>query len=267
MSDIPHPAVAGIKSKAVDRDELVTYLKNLLSSDEGQDYGPNGLQVEGRTEVRRLVTGVSGCRELFEKARKTSADAVLVHHGIFWKGTSLALTGIQYQRVRELIEGGINLLAYHLPLDRHPDLGNNALAAEAFGLLDRRPFALHQGLPIGFQGRFEPAISADELIRRCTEIFARDPLVFRAGPDPVTSLGIVSGGAQREFYQAIDCGLDAFITGEVSEWVMNVAREEGVHYLAAGHYATERLGVRALGEHLASRFGIEVEFIDVPNPV
>ena len=251
----------------VRRDQLLAYLGELLGSDEGEDYCPNGLQVEGRDPIRRLITGVSACLELFEKARAASADAILVHHGIFWNGSSPILTGMQYRRVRELLTAEINLLAYHLPLDRHPELGNNALAAEAFGLTDRRPFAIHKSLEIGFRGRFERPISADELVRRCTEIYGQEPLAFPSGPEQITGLGIVSGGAQREFHQAIDAGLDAYITGEVSEWVMNVAREEGVHYLAAGHYATERLGVRALGEHLAERYGLEVEFIDVPNPV
>lgn len=251
----------------IGRDRLVAYLGDLLSPDQGKDYCPNGLQVEGRPRIRRLITGVSACLELFEAARQKAADAILVHHGIFWNGSPMVLTGMQARRVRALIAGEINLLAYHLPLDRHPELGNNALAAEAFGLVERQPFASHQGLEIGFKGRFEPAIPATELARRCAEIFGQEPLAFLSGPDRVTSLGIVSGGAQREFYQAIAEGLDAYITGEVSEWVMNVAREEGVHYLAAGHYATERLGVRALGEHLAERFDLEVEFIDIPNPV
>ena len=252
---------------SIARDALVDYLRELLASDEGTDYCPNGLQVEGRGEIRRLVTGVSACHELFEEARRRDADAVLVHHGIFWNGTSPVVTGMQYRRMRELILGEINLLAYHLPLDRHPELGNNALAAEAFGLTDRQPFAYHKGLPIGFKGRFETPVSADDLVRRCAEIYGQEPLAFRSGPSRIESLGIVSGGAQRDFHQAISEGLDAYITGEVSEWVMNVAREEGVHYLAAGHYATERLGVRSLGEHLGQRYGIEVEFVDVPNPV
>ncbi len=251
----------------VDRDQLVAYLAELLSPDQGKDYCPNGLQVEGRPRIRRLVTGVSACLELFEAARRADADAVLVHHGIFWNGTPAVLTGMQFRRVRELIAGEINLLAYHLPLDRHPELGNNALAAHAFGLTERQPFAVHNGSEIGFKGRFEPPIPATELARRCAEIFGQEPLAFLSGPEQVASLGLVSGGAQREFHQAVAEGLDAYITGEVSAWVMTVAREEGVHYLAAGHYATERLGVRALGEHLAARYGLEVEFIDVPNPV
>ncbi len=252
---------------SVDRDELVSYLRDLLRSDEGQDYAPNGLQVEGRSEIRRLVTGVSACRELFERARDARADAVLVHHGLFWHGEAPVVTGVQYRRLRELIAGGINLLAYHLPLDRHPELGNNALAAEAFGLIRIEPFADHKGQEIGFRGRFETPISPGELIALCERVYGQEPLAFRSGPERVASLGIVSGGAQRDFHQAIAAGLDAYVTGEVSEWVMNVAREAGVHYLAAGHYATERLGVRALGEHLAERFGLDVAFIDVPNPV
>ncbi len=252
---------------AVDRDELVSYLRDLLRSDEGQDFCPNGLQVEGRSRIRRLITGVSACRELFERARRAEADAVLVHHGLFWHGDPPVVTGVQYRRLRELIAGEINLLAYHLPLDRHPELGNNALAARAFGLGQIEPFAVHKGQEIGFRGRFEAPVSPGELVELCTRVYDREPLAFRSGPERVASLGIVSGGAQRDFHQAIAAGLDAYVTGEVSEWVMNVAREAGVHYLAAGHYATERLGVRALGEHLAERFGLDVAFIDVPNPV
>jgi len=251
----------------VDRDQLVAFLDDLLSSSEGEDYCPNGLQVEGRRQVAHLVTGVSACHELFVRAREHKADAILVHHGIFWHGAPLPLTGIQYRRVRELIAGDLNLLAYHLPLDRHPTLGNNALAAEEFGLRDVEPFAPHKGLSTGFRGSFSEPISLAGLLRRTEAIYRQEPLAFPCGPPQITHLGIVSGGAQKDFYAAIDAGLDAFITGEVSEWVMNIAREAGVHYLAAGHYATERLGVRKLGEHLGERFGIKVDFLDIPNPV
>lgn len=251
----------------MDRNKLVRYLDELLQSPGSHDYCPNGLQVEGRRQIRRLITGVSACHELFVEARKWQADAVLVHHGIFWKGDSQVIGGIQYKRVRELIEGQLNLIAYHLPLDRHPEVGNNSLAANAFGLTDLKPFAFHSGNPTGFQGHFPTAIAAEELVRRCQEVYNQKPLVFPYGPDPVSSLAIVSGAAQRDFHTAIDAGLDAYITGEVSEWVMNVAREAGVHYLAAGHYATERLGIRALGEHAAEQFDIKVRFIDIKNPV
>lgn len=251
----------------MNRDDLVRYLDTYLEADRGADYGPNGLQVEGRAEVRKVATGVSACAELFARAAAAGADAVLVHHGIFWRNTPQPLTGVQFRRVAALVEAGLNLIAYHLPLDRHPEVGNNALAARAFGLEELAPFALHEGLPIGFKGRFPTPIAAAELVARCQRIFGQEPLAFTTGPDPVSTLGIVSGGAQGELQQAIAEGLDAYLTGEVSEWVMNVAREAKVHYLAAGHYATERLGIRTLGEHLAKRFGLEVEFVDVPNPV
>ena len=246
--------------------DLIAYLDQYLDS-RGRDYGPNGLQVEGKAGIRKIVTGVSACQELFVRAREAEADAVLVHHGIFWEGMPRTLTGFQYRRVAELIRGEMSLIAYHLPLDRHAGVGNNAVAGREFGLTDLEPFGFHDGLPVGFKGRFPKAIPAAELVDRCRRIYAQEPLAFLGGPDAVSTLGIISGGAQRDLYTAIDEGLDSYITGEVSEWVMNVAREAGIHYLAAGHYATERLGIRKLGEHLRERFGLEVEFIDVPNPV
>lgn len=254
-------------SQGIERQRLLAYLDDLFQLSTAKDYGPNGLQVEGKTTIRRLVTGVSACLELFQLARQRQADAVMVHHGIFWHGTPAPLTGLQYRRVRELMLGDLNLLAYHLPLDGHPELGNNVLAARDFGLQDLSTFAPHQGVDIGFKGRFAEPISSRQLIERCTAIYGQEPLAFAHGPERIRTLGIVSGGAQKDFYAAIDLGLDAFITGEVSEFVMNVAREAGVHYLAAGHYATERCGIRRLGEHLAETFPLEVEFIDLPNPV
>ena len=254
-------------SATVDRRTLVAYLDQLLDAGNGRDYGPNGLQVEGKETIRKIVTGVSACHELFVRAREAGADAVLVHHGIFWEGMPRVLTGFQHRRVAELIRGDMNLIAYHLPLDRHPELGNNALAGRELGLADLELFGIHEGLPIGFKGRFPKPVPAAEMVARCRRVYAQEPFAFLEGPDPVRTLGIISGGAQKELYEAIDENLDAYITGEVSEWVMNVARETKIHYLAAGHYATERLGIRALGEHAAEKFGIEAEFIDVPNPV
>lgn len=250
----------------IDREALVAYLDQYLDS-RGRDYCPNGLQVEGKTEIRKIVTGVSACRELFVRAREAGADAVLVHHGIFWEGMPRTLTGFQLRRVAELIQGEMSLIAYHLPLDRHAGVGNNAVAGREFGLTGLEPFGFHDGLPVGFKGRFPDSIPASDLVDRCRRIYGQEPLTFLGGPDVVSTLGIISGGAQRDVYTAIADGLDAYITGEVSEWVMNVAREAGIHYLAAGHYATERLGIRKLGEHLRERFGVEVEFVDVPNPV
>lgn len=251
------------------RDELVSYLEVFLDAARDRDYGPNGLQVEGRDEVTRVITAVSACEELSLRARELQADAILVHHGLYWDGQPALMKGLMLRRVRPLILGEISLFAYHLPLDRHAGLGNNILAARAFGLEEIAPFAQHRGLEIGFRGKFPQPTSIGELALRCAEIYGQEPLVLGPGEEgrKVSSLGIVSGGAQRDFYAAIDAGCDAFITGEVSEWVTNVAREAGVHYLAAGHYATERLGIRALGEHLAEKFGLEVTFVDLPNPV
>src|SRR3954447_25474945 len=252
-------------ANTVSRDALVSHLDQYLDS-RGKDYGPNGLQVEGREEIGRAATGASACQELFVRAREAGADAVLVHHGLFWEGMPRTLTGFRYRRVAELIRGEINLLAYHLPLDRHLEVGNTAVAGRALGLEAIEPFGLHEGLPLGVNGRFPAPIPAAELVARCERLYGQKPLAYLAGWDAVSTVGIISGGAQGEFYSAIDAGLDAYVTGEVTEWIMNVARETGTHYLAAGHYATERLGVRALGEHLAARFGLDVEFIDVPNP-
>ena len=252
-------------ANTVSRDALVSHLDQYLDS-RGRDYGPNGLQVEGREEIRKIVTGVSACQELFARAREARADAVLVHHGLFWEGMPRTLTGFQYRRVAELIRGEMSLIAYHLPLDRHLEVGNNAVAGRQLGLRRIEPFGEHDGLPLGVKGLFPEAVPAEELVERCRKVYGQEPLAYLAGPESISTLGIISGGGQREFYSAIGEGLDAYITGEVTEWVMNVARETRTHYLAAGHYATERLGVRALGEHLAERFGIEVEFIDVPNP-
>lgn len=254
-------------SDGVDTRELVGYLDAYLEAGAVADYGPNGLQVEGAARVRRLVTGVSACQELFVRARERGADAVLVHHGLFWSGQPAPLVGVAYRRVAELVRGGLALLAYHLPLDRHAEVGNNALAARALGLGELQPFATHQGVAIGWRGTLAEQIPARELAARCGELYGQPPLLLGDGDRAVRRVGIVSGGAQREFPQAIAAGLDAYVTGEASEWVTNLARESGVAYLAAGHYATERLGVRALGEHLAARFGIAAEFVDVPNPV
>jgi len=252
-------------ANTVSRDALVSHLDQYLDS-RGKDYGPNGLQVEGREEIQKVVTGVSACQELFARAREAGADAVLVHHGLFWEGMPRTLTGFQYRRVAELIRGEMSLIAYHLPLDRHLEVGNNAVAGRQLGLRRIEPFGEHDGLPVGIKGLFPEPVSPEELVERCRRVYGQEPLAYLSGPEAISTLGVISGGGQREFYSAIGEGLDAYVTGEVTEWVMNVARETRTHYLAAGHYATERLGVRALGAHLAERFGIEVEFIDVPNP-
>lgn len=251
----------------VRRDTLVAYLDNYLEAGEGTDYCPNGLQVEGRSTIRRLVTGVSACLELFEQARRTGADAVLVHHGIFWRGDSPALTGVQYRRVRELIDGEISLIAYHLPLDRHLEVGNNAVAARALGLEHVEAFCQYEGLPLGVRGRFVDPLPRREVFRSLAELFGQEPQVFAYGKDPVSTVALVSGAGGRCFHASIAEDLDLFITGESEEWVMNLAKESTANFVAAGHYATERLGVQALGRRIQQEFGIDVEFVDLPNPV
>jgi dinuclear metal center YbgI/SA1388 family protein len=251
----------------VDRDRLVAGLNAYLRVHEGTDLAPNGLQVEGRREIRRIVAGVSACRALFERAAESGADAVLVHHGLFWEGLPRVLTGVTYERVAVLVRSGMSLLAYHLPLDRHPEVGNNAVAARALGLGDLAPFGTFGGLPVGVRGRFPAPVPAPELLARCRALYGQAPLLLGAGPAAVATLGLVSGAAQRALQEAVDLGLDAFLTGEASEWVTATAREAGLHYLAAGHHATERPGIQALGDHIARTYGVEVRFVDVPNPV
>ena len=252
---------------SVGRDDLVSYLDTFLSAEGSPDFCPNGLQVEGAPTIRQLVTGVSACRELFERARRRQADAVVVHHGIFWEGASRVITGVQRQRVAELIEGDLNLIAYHLPLDRHPQVGNNAVAARRLGLDGLAPFGDYSGASVGFRGALQEPIPISGLLERCRSVFQQEPLCFAEGPDTISTIGVISGAAESALHDAISAGLDAYITGEASEWVMNIAREAHIHFIAAGHYATERLGIQALGEHITERFGVAVRFEDVPNPV
>lgn len=247
--------------------ELLAHLDALLTPERFADYGPNGLQVPGREEVEHVVTGVSANVALFERAAELDADLVLVHHGLFWGPMDRGIDQALHRRLKPLFDHGIALAAYHLPLDAHPAVGNNALIAAGLGAAATEPFAEHRGATIGTIARFDPPLGRDELIARVRELTDREPLVFPAGPDPVSSLGIVSGGAADDVEEAIERGLDAFMTGEPAERVMSIAQEGGVTFLAAGHYATETFGIRALGDLLAERFGLRHTFVDIPNPV
>ena len=240
--------------------ELIGYLDELLNPQSFEDYGPNGLQVPGPDEIGTVVTGVSAGAELFERAAAEGADLVLVHHGLFWKGPPKPLDRAGKRRLQLLFEHDMALAAYHLPLDAHLEHGNNALLAEALGARVTGPFA-------GVGVTAEVDVEAAELERRVAEVTAREPLAVMAGPDRVRTLGIVSGGGQGHLEDAIAAGLDAFVTGEASERNFNEAREAGVHFVAAGHYATETLGIRRLGDLLAERFGVRHVFVDVPNPI
>jgi dinuclear metal center YbgI/SA1388 family protein len=249
------------------RDEIVEFLDDFLSAPQWDDYGPNGLQVPGAKEVGLVVTGVSAHRELFERAAEAGAQLAVCHHGLLWdRGPRVITPGLR-GRLETLFAANLSLAAYHLPLDAHPEVGNNALLCEALGLERGEPFGDHRGRPIGFVGRSEGGLAIAELIERCRTALGREPLVFDGGPELVRSVGIVSGGGAASLSEAIERRLDAFLTGEPAEFAMAEAREAGIHFLAAGHYATETLGVRRLGVLLEDRFGVSHRFIDVPNPV
>jgi dinuclear metal center YbgI/SA1388 family protein len=248
--------------------EVIAFLDELLEPERFDDYGPNGLQVPGGPEVATVVTGVSAHVELLERAADAGADLVLVHHGLFWRGMPMEITPSMHRRLSPLFAHGMALAAYHLPLDGHPEHGNNALLAEGLGCIATEPFALLHGTAIGVAGTFGgDGISVDELIERVTLLTDREPLALREGPDRVHRIGIVSGAGADYVADAVAHGLDAFLTGEPAERVAAVAREERIHFIAAGHHATETFGVRRLGELLAARHAIVHKFIDVPNPI
>jgi dinuclear metal center YbgI/SA1388 family protein len=241
--------------------EIESYLATLLAVDRFKDYGPNGLQVEGRAEVRRLVSGVTASRALIDAAIVDGADAILVHHGLFWRGQDGRLTGWLAERVKRLMANGINLFAYHLPLDAHAELGNNAQLGLKLGLAADARFGEQD---LGFAG--PAALTLEALAQRVQAVLAREPLVLPGDGRAVRRIGWCTGGAQGYFEAAIAAGVDAFITGEVSEPQAHLARETGVAFLACGHHATERYGAPAVAAHVAERFGLTHSFIEIENP-
>jgi dinuclear metal center YbgI/SA1388 family protein len=250
------------------RDEIIAFCDDLLDSQRFDDYGPNGLQVPGEREVRRVATGVTANREFLAAAVERGAEMAIVHHGLFFGDGPQALTEQEAERLRVVLTARLSLAAYHLPLDAHAEIGNNAILRDRLGFEpDGREFGFAKGAPVGAVGRSPDGVPATELVARVERLLNREPLVFDAGPETVHTLGIVTGGGARNLAEAAALGLDAFLTGEPAEQVMGEAREAGIHFIAAGHYATETFGVRALGEAVAERFGVEHEFIDVPNPV
>jgi dinuclear metal center YbgI/SA1388 family protein len=249
------------------RDELIAFLDDLLDSQGRPDYGPNGLQVPGAEEVELVVTGVSAHRELFEQAAAAGAQLVLCHHGMFWGEEAGPITEQLKARLKLLFDNDISLAAYHLPLDAHPEVGNNALICEGLGLERQAPFGEAKGAPIGWVGTAADPLSIDELVERSAALFGSPPLVFDSGPAEIRRVGIVSGGGSSILDEAIALGLDAFVTGEPTEHVMADAREGGIHFLAGGHYASETFGIRRLGDLLAERFDVEHRFVEVPNPI
>ncbi len=247
----------------VELNSLESYCGELLAVNAFDDYCPNGLQVDvGSHRIERIVSAVTACQAAIDGAVELEADLLLVHHGLFWRGEPVPLTGIKGRRVGALYRGGLALVAYHLPLDAHPELGNNYLLGERLGLSGA---AVEEGLL--WQAELTHPESATEFTQRIQLALERAPLHLLGGSDTIRRVAWCSGAAQGQIVQAAALGADAFISGEVSEQTLHLARELGIHYFAAGHHATELFGVQALGAHLAERFGLEHQFLDVPNSV
>ncbi|MCG6539979.1 Nif3-like dinuclear metal center hexameric protein [Pseudomonas sp. KSR10] len=244
---------------------LVEEADRYLSAAKISDYCPNGLQVEGRPQVRRIVSGVTASQALLDAAVEAQADVVLVHHGYFWKNEDPRVVGIKQRRLKTLLSHDISLLAYHLPLDVHPEVGNNVQLAKMLGLTVEGPLEPDNPRSVGLVGSLDSPLAPADFMRRVESALGREPLMIE-GAEPIRRIAWCTGGAQGYIDQAVTAGVDAYLTGEVSEPTVHIARENGLSFFAAGHHATERYGVQALGEYLAKRFAIEHLFIDCPNP-
>jgi dinuclear metal center YbgI/SA1388 family protein len=245
-------------------DELDHYIRDLLQIDRFRDYCPNGLQVEGTREIRTIVTGVTANQALLDAAIEADADGILVHHGYFWRNEDARITGMKRKRIGALIHHGISLFAYHLPLDAHPLLGNNAQLANHFGFSLEGWFGEQN---IAALGRLDSPMTLDSLAEKVGTVLGRTPLVFGPEGKEIRTIAWCSGAAQDYFPEAVSQGVDAYLTGEISEQSMHISRETGVAFISAGHHATERFGIQALGEHLKKQFDVCHRFIDIFNPV
>jgi len=244
--------------------ELQTHLDEFLDVARFRDYSPNGLQVEGRAEVRRLLCGVTASQALVDRAIEGGFDAILVHHGYFWRGEDGRITGIRKRRLAALLRNDVSLLAYHLPLDAHPELGNNAQLGRLLGWTGEGCFGDQD---LGWVGRPEHVCAAGQVARSLAARLGREPMLVGNPDRPVQRVAWCTGGAQGYFEQAISAGADLYVSGEISEQTVHLARESGIPYIAAGHHATERYGVHALAEHLRQRFALDAQFVDLDNPV
>jgi dinuclear metal center YbgI/SA1388 family protein len=254
---------------SVSLDALSSFLRACMQPEQFQDYCPNGLQVQGKPQVHKLVSGVTASQALIDAAIQSGADAILVHHGFFWRGEAAEITGMKKRRLAALLKADVSLLAYHLPLDAHPSLGNNACFGELLGLEQHAQRPLQPGMrdAVGSMGSYEKPLAVQALLDRIQSFTGREPLHIGDSGGSVTTVAWCTGAAQGYLEAAIVAGADIFITGEVSEQTVHIAREEGVHFVAAGHHATERYGVQALAEHTANELGLEHQFIDIDNPV
>ena len=247
--------------------DLEADLNRLLQPQQFKDYCPNGLQVEGKSSINKLVSGVTASQALVDAAIAANADAMLVHHGYFWRGEDATITGMKRRRIEALLANGLSLLAYHLPLDAHAELGNNAQLGKLLGLKITGTVSQSGDAALVMTGEPDSALNAEALGELIAGKLQRKPLIVAAGDRPIKKIAWCTGGAQGFIDSAIDAGADAYITGEASEQTTHIARERGVHFFAAGHHATERYGVQAVGEYLAGKFAIEHQFIDIDNPV
>ncbi|QFU74961.1 Nif3-like dinuclear metal center hexameric protein [Halioglobus maricola] len=252
---------------SVKLDELLAFLDATLEPDRFRDYCPNGLQVEGRPVVGRIATGVTANQALLDAAIEWGADAILVHHGYFWKGESAPVVGMKRRRLGALLKADVSLLAYHLPLDAHPELGNNACLGQLLGIEGLDPLDPQDRQGVGNIGSLPEPVSAARFCSQVAALTGQKPLLIGEDDRLVRRVAWCTGAAQSYIDAAVAAGADLFLTGEVSEPTVHTAREEGIQFVAAGHHATERYGVQAVGERLAELFGLEHRFIDVPNPV
>ena len=244
--------------------DLRDYIASLLDTSHFRDYCPNGVQVQGRAKVRRIASGVTASQKMLEAATAWDADAIVVHHGYFWRNEDAAIVGIKKQRIAHLLRHDISLLAYHLPLDAHAELGNNAQLGQRLGFVEQGRFGEQN---IACYGELAQAQTLSKLAQNIAQDLQRTPQVIAEGDPAIQRIAWCTGAAQGYFEAAVALGVDAFLTGEISEQNVHVARESGVAFIAAGHHSTERYGVQALGQHLAARFGIEYRFFDIDNPV
>lgn len=251
----------------VTRADLIHYLQTLLTPEIFSDYCPNGLQVEGRHQIKRMVSGVSANSALIEEAIRYKADLILVHHGYFWKGENPCITGLKCNRLKLLLAHELNLIAYHLPLDAHIELGNNMQLARVLGFIPEGQLSSGEQPALTWHGRLVQAQTGFALAQHITKQLAREPLYIEGESEYIETVAWCTGAAQDFIQTAVDYGCDAFITGEVSERTVDIARETGIHFYAAGHYATERYGIQALGDHLAKQFSLDHQFIEIENPV
>lgn len=249
------------------RESIDAALKELLQPEYFKDYAPNGLQVEGKADIDVVISGVTASQALIDKAVELGADAIFVHHGFFWKGENPVLVGMKYRRIKTLIEHGINLFGYHLPLDAHPQLGNNAQLAKKLGIEMTGPLERGNSRSVGNVGVLSSPVSGSDFASHIGHCLQREPLHIAGSDRAIQKVAWCTGGAQGYIEKAIEQGVDAFITGEASEQTTHIARETGIHFYGAGHHATERYGANAVGAWLAEKFNINHRFIDIDNPV